>query len=131
MSKESVGVVRAALEAFAHDGLDAALEFFDPDIDYRPIEGELVRSGVIRGREAFRAYFEELIETFDGFRLEIDELIDAGEHVIAMERIVGGIRQSEAVVETRLAVVLTVRERKIVRSHEYATREEALKAAGA
>jgi ketosteroid isomerase-like protein len=130
MSEENVEVVRKAYEAFARAGPDGMFEFMDPEIDYRAIEGALDDIGVFRGYEAQRRYLTQWIELFDDFQAEVEELIDAGDRVVAMVHISGRMKESEARVEMRFGVVWTVRDGKVVSGREYATREEALAAAG-
>ena len=49
MSQENVEVVRQALRAM-DQGLDRVAEFWDPDIDWRAIEGAPDDIGVFKGR---------------------------------------------------------------------------------
>jgi ketosteroid isomerase-like protein len=86
--------------------------------------------GVFYGREALRHYWEQWNETFDEFRPEPEQLIDAGEQVVAAVHLFGRMKDSEAVVDMRFWMVFTVREGKIARGREYLTREEALEVAG-
>jgi ketosteroid isomerase-like protein len=68
---------------------------------------------------------------FDELRADADELIDAGEdRVVAVLHVIGRMKGSNADVDMRYAIVYTVRDGLIVRGREYATREQALEAAG-
>ncbi len=86
--------------------------------------------GIIRGRDAVRQYYEQWYETFDGIRAEAEELTDAGDQVVAAVHVAGRMKESDAEIDMRLGVVYTVRDGKIIRGREYATREVALEAAG-
>ncbi len=132
MSEENVEVVRRLFEVYERNSLDldAAAEFWHPDIDWRAIEGAPDDIGVFSGHEAMRHYYSQWGETFDGIRARAVELIDAGDQVVAVVEVTGCMKDSEARVEMRLAIVQTVREGKIIRGREYATREEAIAAAG-
>jgi ketosteroid isomerase-like protein len=69
--------------------------------------------------------------TFDEFWFEAAELIDAGEEtVVAVERFGGRAKLSGVETDQTSGVVLTIRGGKIARCREYATRAEALEAAG-
>jgi hypothetical protein len=68
MSKENVGVVQAATDAFARDGVDGWLEYFTDDVDYRAAEGAIDDRGPIHGKDALRAYAEDWGEMFDDVR---------------------------------------------------------------
>jgi ketosteroid isomerase-like protein len=131
MSRENVEVVGAAYEAFAERGVDGFLEYLTEDVDHRAIEGALDDRGPMHGKEAARAYAQDWLDTFDGFTARPVELIDAGEkQVVAVIRISG--RAKLSVVETDLiyAAVYGIRDSRIARGREYATRAEALEAAG-
>jgi ketosteroid isomerase-like protein len=132
MSKENVGVVQAATDAFARDGVDGWLEYFTDDVDYRAAEGAIDDRGPLHGKDALRAYAEDWTEMFDDVRFEPVEVIDAGDDtVIAVMRISGRPKGTSAEALTlSVAGVNTIRDGKIARSREYWTREEALEAAG-
>jgi ketosteroid isomerase-like protein len=131
MSEENVETVRKALAAFDR-GLDQVAKYWYHDIDWRAIEGAPDDVGVFRGRDALRRYYEDWYATFDALRADAEELIDAGgDRVVAVLRVVGQVKGSDAQVDMRVAVVYTVRDGLIIRGREYATREQALQAASA
>jgi ketosteroid isomerase-like protein len=131
MSQENVDAVRAALDAMGRGGLDALAEHWTDDVDHRAIEGAIDDRGPMHGKEAVRAYMQDWFDTFDGFAVQPKELIDAGEdQVVAVLRISGRARQSGVEADLTFATLYTLRDEKIARGREYATREEALQAAG-
>jgi ketosteroid isomerase-like protein len=123
-------IVRACFEAWERGGVDAVAEFWDPQIDWRSAEGALDDVGVMRGVEAMRAYVQDWLDDFDDLHFELEELIDAGEQVVSVQRISGRAKASGVATEVRYAVVNTIRDGKLVRGREYWTREQALEAAG-
>jgi ketosteroid isomerase-like protein len=130
MSQENVEVVRAAFDAFERGGLDAMAEFWDPKIDWRAAEGALDDVGEIRGEAAMRAYIQDWLDEFDDVHIELEELIDAGDQVVAVQRVGARAKASGVDTELRYAVVNTVRDGKVVRGREYWTRDQALEAVG-
>jgi ketosteroid isomerase-like protein len=131
MSRENVAVVEAAWNAFGRDGLDALAAYCTEDIDHRAIEGAPDDRGPMHGKDAVRAYLQDWLDTFDDVRTEIVELIDAEEDkVIAVLRLSGRGKLSGIETELTYAVVYTIRDGKIARGREYATRDQALEAAG-
>ena len=131
MSEENVEIVRQYVAAYSEGGTDAWAEFWHPDINWRAMEGALDDIGVMRGPEAMRRYYRQWEETFDEIRTEPDELIDVGgDQVLAVVRSVGRMKGSDAEVDIRYAVVISIREGKIGKGREFASREEALEAAG-
>jgi ketosteroid isomerase-like protein len=132
MSEENVGVVRVAYEAFARDGLDRFLEYFTDDVEYYVLAGGgSLELGLLHGTEAVRAWLQDWIDMFDDFRMELVEVIDAGEITVFTEERYGGCaRLSRVEMDQANWTVFTVREGKIARGREYWTRDEALEAAG-
>ena len=59
-----------------------------------------------------------------------DPLIEADDQVVAVGRSVGRMKGSDAEIDIRYAVVISIRDGKIARGREYSTRQEALEAAG-
>jgi ketosteroid isomerase-like protein len=128
-SAENVEVVRRALAAMDRS-LDRVVKFWAPDIDWRAIEGAPDDIGVFQGHEAMRRYYGQWYETFENIDSQTEELIDGGEHVVAILRVVGQMKGSDAKIDMRLGIVYTVKDGLIVRGREYASREEALAASG-
>ena len=130
MSQENVEGVRAVFEAWERGGVDAVAEFWDPEFDWRAAEGALDDVGVMRGVDAMRAYMNDWLDNFDDVHFEAEELIDAGDQVVAMQRVTARAKGSGVETELRYAVVNTIRDGKVVRGREYWTRAEALEAVG-
>jgi ketosteroid isomerase-like protein len=131
VSAENVDAVRASWEGWNREGMDALSCHWHPDITWRAIEGAPDDVGVMEGRDAVRAYVADWDETFDDLRVEPLEVMDAGdETVIAVQRASGVAKGSGVPTELVYGVVYTVRDGLIVSGREYATREQALAAAG-
>jgi ketosteroid isomerase-like protein len=131
MSQENVQLVKAAFDAWARGGVDAALSYWADDLDHRAVEGAIDDRGPIHGKDAMRGYAEDWLETFDDLKTEPVELIDAGDDlVVTVLRASGRAKQSGVETNLTYAVLYTIRDGKIARGREYWTREEALEAAG-
>ena len=130
MSQENVEIVRRYFRAYEPGGLDALAEFWHPDITWRAAEGALDDVGLMEGPGELRRYYEQWEDTFESSRVEAEELVDAGDQVVAVVRGFGRMKESEAEVDIRYATVLSIRDGKIAAGREYFTREEALEAAG-
>jgi ketosteroid isomerase-like protein len=131
MSEENVEIVKAALDAMANEGLDVFAEYWADDVEWRAVEGALDDRGPLRGKEACRAYIQDWLDTFDELTVEPQELIDAeADQVVGVLRLTGRAKLSGIETHLTQAVVYGVSDGKIARGREYATREEALQAAG-
>jgi ketosteroid isomerase-like protein len=131
MSQENIEIVRRNYEAFAQDGFDRWMEHWSDDLDYRPDKDGVDDPGPIHGKSAMRKHIGDWIDTFDDFWFQPVELIDAGDDtVVAVERFGGRAKLSGVETNQTSGVVFTIREGKIARCREYATRAEALEAAG-
>jgi uncharacterized protein len=126
MSRENVEVVRQAFEAFQRRDNEAVFACYDPEVE---IHGQ-VDGSVYRGLDGVRAFFRDWLPAWEEYRSEVEEWIDAGDHVIVVIHQRGRGKLSGAVVEQRRAHVWTVRDGKLWRLRIYATKEEALKAVG-
>ena len=130
MSQANLDVVRVAYDALASGGLDRFMEHFTDDVDYRAVPGAPDDIGPIQGKEAFRAWLEDWMDTFDGFSMELLEVIDAGEDtVVWVERFGGRAKRSGVQTDQTIGGVFTIRDGKLARGREYATRAQALEAA--
>jgi ketosteroid isomerase-like protein len=130
MSQENVEVVRLAYDAFAEEGLDRFMEHFTDDVEYRVLgpDGDLSPR---QGQDAVRAWLQDWIDMFDGFWQQLVELIDpGGDTVFTAERFGGRARLSGVEADSPNWTIFTIRDGKIASGHEYATREQALEAAG-
>ena len=83
MSRENVEVVRRAYEAWNRRDFDEAVELLAPDIELQmppnlpDVETWRSSDEVTRGLEAF-------LESWTELRVEVQELIDAGDRVVAL-----------------------------------------------
>ena len=85
--------------------------------------------GTYYGLDQIRQALEEFYEPWESVRYELDELIDAGEDVVAS--VTGYFRGRDGMeVRTRTAFVWTIRDGAIAHICFYQERQEALEAVG-
>jgi ketosteroid isomerase-like protein len=133
MSRENVEIVRRVMEAEARGDETTIFAHYDEDIlwDVSGAGGPV--AGIVdtfRGHEGVRSWLRTWYEGFKDVTYEIDELADAGEHVLLALTMKGKGRASGADVTTRLYGAWTLRERKVVRVAWFQSRDEALEAVG-
>jgi ketosteroid isomerase-like protein len=128
MSEENVEIVRRVLDAYVRGDYETGLAAFDPDVEFdvsiRP-EGHVYRGhqGVV---EALRTW----TGTWEAYRLEVEEIVDAGDQVVVIDRQSGRGRGSGIPLAQQTFSVFTLRDGKVVRVVWFQNREEAFKAAG-
>jgi ketosteroid isomerase-like protein len=129
MSQENVGIVRAAIDALNKGDLDAYVKDAAPDYEFDFSRAVGPVSGVFK-LDQMRALMEdEFFGQWEAVRMEADELIDAGEHVVVT--LATSSRGRDGIEVTSLTTwVFTFREGKIVRQCYYQDKAEALEAAG-
>ena len=130
MSSANVELVRSVYEAWNRQDLDAALEPFDPDAEWR-MPPNFPESGTLRGLGAIREGAASLLDLFGRFEADVEELIDAGDRVVALVRYRGeartpGLEVAGSAVD---GSVWTLREGKVVSVVMHAGTEAALEAA--
>src|SRR5690348_17102966 len=110
MSHSEVEVVRRAREAYAEGGLEAMSEYWDPDIDWRAIEGAPDDVGEMHGTAALLRYYGEWTEMFDDITLVPTAMRDLGDgRVLSEQHVTARPKRGGAVMDLRYAVVQTVR----------------------
>jgi ketosteroid isomerase-like protein len=131
MSQENVEVVRRGNAAFNRGDYEAAAESWHPDVEFSDRAHAADAAETIRGTEALLAVLSEWRESFDDFRAEISEYIEAGDHVVCVTRWTGRGKASNAAVDVSQVDVYEVREGKIVRATlAYPDKTTALEAVG-
>lgn len=130
MSRERVERVLQGIEAFNAGDFEALIEELPDDVEWQVLE-QLPDQGPFRGREGVLYFWESWRETFSDFHAEVDEVVDAGDHVILMMHMVGRGRDSGADVKTpTFAQMWTFRGEVVERVRMLPSKEEALAAAG-
>jgi ketosteroid isomerase-like protein len=130
MSEENVEIVRRVYEEVSAGMWRAPPELFDSDyvVDLTEAAPDV---GVVRGTEAAEAALHGYSETFEDFRIELEEVIHADEScVVAAVRDGGRLKGSDSVVWSHFFHVWTFRDGKILSRSAHVERAHALEAAG-
>ena len=130
MSQENVEIVRREYAAFAARDWETLADLCHPDLEYETLG---VAPGRLRGFREITEFFDAWAELYGEFRVEAEEIVEAGDQVVAVERHAArGVKGSEAegMVGHSFACLISFKHGRISRVKEYATRDEALAAAG-
>ena len=136
MSQENVEIVRRLFEAYNRWGVNPGgardpelVALLHPEIEFHTY-ARAPEAGVYRGREAVIAYHERVFGEFKSIRVEVEELLPAGDRVVIDTRQYTAPKDSEVEIVERVVQVLTIRDGMVAERKPFATRAEALEAAG-
>jgi ketosteroid isomerase-like protein len=146
MSDRALAVVERLWEVLNADDVVAALgdealnvqvratlaEIAEPDFEVKmhaPADlGGTAFEG--QGPDGFRAVWEEWVEPFEAFRIELTKRIDSGDDIVDLVRLTATSKTGGIEIEHDGAAVWTVRDGMLTRAIFYLRREDALEAAG-
>src|SRR5205809_5279449 len=129
--QENLRIVREHFENTNARRFEAAMQTYDPSVVLVVSEDVAVDPGVYRGADAVGEWFGSWFRTFaPNYRLDVAELIPAGDAVVAAvdHRAVG--RRSGVEVTTRYFNAYWIKQGRIVRLELFRERSEALEAVG-
>jgi ketosteroid isomerase-like protein len=131
MSRENVEMVKRGYEHFATTG-DVLVEIMHPDFVWDMSKfRDWPEQQIYPGLEGARQFLSDWGETWDGgWELEVRDLLDAGDQVVAIMHQRGSSTASGLTVEMDFAQVWSVRDGKQIRMDMYADPAEALEAVG-
>jgi ketosteroid isomerase-like protein len=129
MSEEIAAPLRGAIEAFSDTGIDAALEYCDPEIEWWA-PPEWLEDRLYRGHDGVRELAAFWTQQFDEYRLEPEKFIDLGDdQVLALLYQRGRIKGSSDRIEQQLGYIAHIREGKLAEVHVYFSWEATFEAA--
>ena len=131
MSRDNVEIVRRAFEAWNSGDPEAAIELLDPDVEWR-LPPNFPDADGWHGRDAVVEGLANVTGSWDEFRVDVQELIDAGDRVVALVRFHGraaitGLDLGGVSVD---AQIWTLRDGKAVEVQMYNGSSDALRAIG-
>jgi ketosteroid isomerase-like protein len=129
---ENVEIVRKFYDAWARNELAAPTELMDPTVEYVNPPGA-IEPGVRRGIEAFNHAVERVLEGWESWQMEPEQLTEVGDQVAVVVRYRARGKTSGVEVEGRESALFTLHDGKLVRyawfhgpddAHDAATRPE-------
>ena len=117
------------MEDHNRGGVDAVIDFYDPEIEYCE-DPKFPQAEVYRGRDAVVRQAREFFASFSEYRIEIEDLFDANDKVVAVCHEIGRGKASGAPVDRRVGWIFTCRAGKLLRMEIYLDPADALEAAG-
>ena len=132
MSAENVEIVRRSYESWVRGEPDAWLVTIDPDIGWdisaHPLP-DVPNHG--QGRDALQTdMLATYLSGWNDYSSELKELIDAGDHVVAVVHETAKMRKTGVALDRDLAQLWTMRDGRATFLRVFRTKAEALEAAG-
>jgi uncharacterized protein len=130
MSAENVDIIRRGYEHFLATG-EPAVQFMDPGFvwDMSTFRGWPERRRY-EGIEGMREFVADWTDAWEDWRLEVEELLDAGDEVVAIVRQSGRSKATGLPVDMRFAQIWTLAGGKETYMRMYADPDEALRVVG-
>ena len=130
MSRENVEIVRRIYDAFLSADFEAAFTALDPEICWDLTHHDWPGEDTYTGHDGVLAVLSEWMGSFDDYQIEIEDIVDAGERVVVIQRERAVHRHSATPIDRRTASVYTIENGRAVRIDHYLEPREALEAAG-
>lgn len=134
MSRENIEVVGRLFAAFQSVDVgnferrfDEVREIFDPEVEWVAAPHSLLASEEYRGYDGVCRFWTQFLSAWDEYGVEVEELIDAGDQVVAVMRLSG--RTNELEVDEARSSLLTLHDGRIVRIEPLRARTPPLEAA--
>ena len=132
MSQENVKAFKRAIQAYNRRDIDAFLEEIDPEVELHGALQPLLQSEatVYQGHEGVRQWVRDIDEALADIRLELPEIRDLGDRIVAIGWIRARGKASGAETESPFGCVLELKNGKATRVVSFLSEAEALEAAG-
>ena len=130
MPEERAAPLLSAIHAFNDDGVEAALEFFDPDLEW-VAPPEWLEDRVYKGHEGLRRLSAHWTQLFDDYHLELERSVDVREdEVVLLLHQRGQIKGSGDPVDGPIGYLAQIRAGLVTRVNIYFSWDATLEAAG-
>jgi ketosteroid isomerase-like protein len=122
--------------AFNRRDFACVLVVLDPEIEFQLTESPMGRllppdlPKIQHGPDGCLRMWEALIDAWDDLKLKPEEVIDFGERVLGIGRIIGHGRLSGIALDSPIFQVVTLRNGLVVRQKEFAERQDAFNELG-
>jgi len=127
---DRIELVRRFHEGWIADQLEVVLGCIHPEMEFDWSESQAPFRGVYRGEDGMRTYWGDVRDAFEGFRPEIEELVDCGAGGIVTANVVRGRSRLTGIdLEAHGAMRWLFRDGKIVSGKLFQTPAQAVEAA--
>jgi len=121
MSAENVKLVRDMYEAFGNGNVPGVLGSLDPHIQWYEAENFIYadKNPYVGPQAVLEGVFMRIITDFDNFTVTPDEILDAGDKVVALGTYSGTHKKTGKAVRAQMAHVWSIESGKAVKFQQY------------
>lgn len=132
MSNKNVALVSGLYDAFAAGDVPGVLGAMSPDIVWNEADSHPYADGnpYVGPQAVLEGVFARCIGEWDGFAVEIDEILDAGDTIVAFGRYTGTYKASGKPQNTQLVHVWRIKDGKIAAYQQHADTLQVARAMG-
>ena len=116
---EALEIVRRNYDAFAREDWDALFALYHPEVETDLSRSRIPDAGVYHGHDGLRKGWRRWRGAWERYDLEVEELIESGDRVLALCRVQARSRGQGVETKLRAADLFTVRDGLIVRFTPY------------
>ncbi len=127
MSKESIDLLKESIDRFNRDDIPGVLRLMNPEIRFEHRMAEF--HGDVTGIAAVEAWFADLTQHFDSWRIDCDDFRDLGDRVLALGTLRAVGKGSGVEADVPYTVVARFSGGLMTEFIDYGDREMALEAA--
>lgn len=107
----SAELIHEVHAAFNRGDLDAFLDAWDADCEYRPAAEAMVEGGAVyRGHDGVRSWWRRMRDEWQDFHVEADEIRDLGDRFVVFGHVRGRGRASGVSTESPLVQIVMLRD---------------------
>jgi ketosteroid isomerase-like protein len=132
MSQNNADLIRGAYDAFAVGDVPAVLAIMHPEIVWNEADHFPLADGnpYVGPDAVVQGVFTRLVEEWDGWVLNIDQILDAGDNVVATGRYSSTNKATGKALDCQFCHVWWVEDGKVTRFQQYADTYHARQVAG-
>jgi uncharacterized protein len=121
VSQNNVDVVRGMYEAFIRGDVPSVMSVLDPEIEWLEADNFIYADGnpYVGPNAVLEGVFMRLATEWDGFTVAPQEILDAGEIVIARGYYSGAYKKTGMQVRAQFAHFFTLRDGKVIKFQQY------------
>jgi ketosteroid isomerase-like protein len=121
MSQENVALIRGIYDGFAAGDVAAVLGAMSPDIVWNEAENFPYADGnpYVGPQAIAEGVFARCIGEWDGFAVSVEEILDAGDTIVALGRYGGSCKATGKAMNPQLAHVWRIADGKAVAFQQY------------